>query len=1159
MDEKTYKELVDKLPSELRMKLEQIKMFLSQGKASVMVGAGFSKNAQQMEFATMKDWKELTKAFYDQLFVGESNSKEEYLYESLKLAQMYECSFGRNALDALIQSALPNETTTPGKLHHELMQLNWKDVFTTNYDTLLERAALGTDRTYQVVTNKETLLYANSPRIIKLHGSFPNIRPYIITEEDFRTYPQKYPEFVNTVRQALMESLFCLIGFSGDDPNFLQWMGWLRDVMGNQMSPAYLITYEPHLHKSQIDLFKGRGIEIINMATIKDGISYSEGLEFVMKFLSKESTKRWSPYIEFGKIDKKEDVEAATKKMQSVRKSYPHYLYLPKEYHDDFEQSLIRYNINTSVLEQLSQSQKIQFIYETIWRYEVSMTPILVPWLLEEIDSLAFSEEDCDKKDIWSLNEIRLTMLSLLRIWGLPTHYDKLTEILFKQALTKEQNHRFIYEQCIHELGLLEYDKVDELLQIWDVDGTDIRSALWKSVALSEIGKDNEAINLLNSTNQRFRQSLLTQGENRQVMATYSNAMEEVMKLLESQSIIDTSLVDLKNYLIRKITEAENKPSKVYESIHKFGIDQEQTTWHSDTNKPTLVLYGYKYLRLTELVGYPLGHSKFPINETWLQTSIQAIWGQFDDYALQVLVRSRSKSATLGVLNRKNVLTIQSDWADRQYELYKTKIDDYIASSTFGAFGVKVSNVLFPAFARIAPRLSMHNVENLGNQYIACYNKRKVGYDSSFLADIQRCMSAPCKIKHNKQLFSAEAEDDGMQLVWTGDWMPQTSIDEKDVDSMVATLAQFKDSEDKRVFIRLWYMMNSKLTEGQRAKLETAVRDWRNKDHPRVLIFYILMTYKLVDYDTEVDRSDFSGYLKQVLDTIHERDVEKIRSTEVINKLRTAITLLIDYVPYLSEYQHEIVLSKICQLLKNNEDILKKDDSESFLGGLRGSLQQLIVQFTRYVAKSDFTDVRHDLLEELEDICLRYTEYKVATIAIVVILDNYNRKIADIALIEHVKNALIKGSYLEYVEGLQSISHTEVFSIRHELTKFIVDYASYSINKRTKHFVSAITGLIEDGKIGRRWTRRTCELLNRIADSVSDFEGDEEMRMDLMYFTNMLAGAVSATWGESEETKRWKAITQDNANFNDVRVGYDLGQAGVIDAEEVMSRIVFVS
>lgn len=161
MQKNEYNEIAKSLPSNFRMRLEQISMFLSQGKASVMVGAGFSKNAQQMEFAQMKDWGELTRIFYEQLFFGEDRKKNEiYLYEPLKLAQMYESSFGRNALDTLIQNSLHNESIVPGRLHDMLMKLNWKDVFTTNYDTLLENAALESERGYQIVTNKDTLLYA---------------------------------------------------------------------------------------------------------------------------------------------------------------------------------------------------------------------------------------------------------------------------------------------------------------------------------------------------------------------------------------------------------------------------------------------------------------------------------------------------------------------------------------------------------------------------------------------------------------------------------------------------------------------------------------------------------------------------------------------------------------------------------------------------------------------------------------------------------------------------------------------------------------------------------------------------------------------------------------------------------------------------------------
>ena len=72
----------------------------------------------------------------------------------------------------------------------------------------------------------------SQPRIFKLHGSFPSQFPLIVTEEDYRTYPSEFAPFVNTVQQAMMETVFILIGFSGDDPNFRNWSGWVRDNLG---------------------------------------------------------------------------------------------------------------------------------------------------------------------------------------------------------------------------------------------------------------------------------------------------------------------------------------------------------------------------------------------------------------------------------------------------------------------------------------------------------------------------------------------------------------------------------------------------------------------------------------------------------------------------------------------------------------------------------------------------------------------------------------------------------------------------------------------------------------------------------------------------------------------------------------------------------------
>ena len=93
------------------------------------------------------------------------------------------------------------------------------DVFTTNWDTLLESARVNVGkRNYSVVKEMGQLPKQAQPRIIKLHGSLPSQLPLIITEGDYRTYPDKFDPFVNTVRQAMLETVFCLIGFSGQRP-----------------------------------------------------------------------------------------------------------------------------------------------------------------------------------------------------------------------------------------------------------------------------------------------------------------------------------------------------------------------------------------------------------------------------------------------------------------------------------------------------------------------------------------------------------------------------------------------------------------------------------------------------------------------------------------------------------------------------------------------------------------------------------------------------------------------------------------------------------------------------------------------------------------------------------------------------------------------------
>ncbi len=113
---------------------------------------------------------------------------------------------GPVALERLVRDKVRDSEWQPGKLHRLLLRLPWSDVLTTNWDTLLERTVdPESSRVYANVLTTGDIARTRSPRIVKLHGSFPSLSPYIFTEEDFRAYPSTFAPFVNLAQQVLLK------------------------------------------------------------------------------------------------------------------------------------------------------------------------------------------------------------------------------------------------------------------------------------------------------------------------------------------------------------------------------------------------------------------------------------------------------------------------------------------------------------------------------------------------------------------------------------------------------------------------------------------------------------------------------------------------------------------------------------------------------------------------------------------------------------------------------------------------------------------------------------------------------------------------------------------------------------------------------------------
>lgn len=526
-----------------------------------MVGSGFSRNARRIrpDSRPMPMLNELAAHIRRILYPNCEPVKKLPSERILRLAQEYQGEFGPAALHDILRRLVRDDDYVPDSAHKRLIQMPWADVFTTNWDTLLERACkLVPDRSYTIVQSSADIPRGARPRVVKLHGSLPN-PPLILTDEDYRRYPFDFAPFVNTVQQAMMETVFLLIGFSGNDPNFIHWAGWVRDNLGEAAPKIYLAGYL-NLPRPTRNMLRGRNVIPIDLAEHPRATEWPVNLRhdystqwilsslecgqpydiskwptprskafcrdqdpLLQPIVANVSTEpRNEPLQPPSEVEPKDTVAVVTEAMSvwaHNRRNYPGWLVIPAPVRRRLRESTRAWTpLVLKALPQMSPPVQLSAVRELVWRYEGALSRIPKDLAMAANEAFIWAEHTSrtiasreDEANDWtsirrSSREIGLALLTEARYRMDATEFQMRLGTL-EPLLNDDPDvqNRVHHERCLWALWSLDYKMLSERLGKWRTTEGDPAWMLRKSALLREVGRDKEATRLSEKTLETIR------------------------------------------------------------------------------------------------------------------------------------------------------------------------------------------------------------------------------------------------------------------------------------------------------------------------------------------------------------------------------------------------------------------------------------------------------------------------------------------------------------------------------------------------------------------------------------------------------------------------------------------------------------------------------
>lgn len=202
------------------------------GEISLFLGAGVSCSAGY------PTWASLLKECAEEMGLQIHNTMNLYL-----LAQYYANDKGYNELKKIVNENI-NSFGKNSTLVDNLLKFNFKTIWTTNYDTIIERNLEQRRILSNAIYDDVDLVNINPQNrvnIYKLNGDISNLKNIVLTQNDLEDYMEKHKILLTFLKKELVSNTFLFLGYSFKDTLALSCLSEINQCLGDSCNYHYAI------------------------------------------------------------------------------------------------------------------------------------------------------------------------------------------------------------------------------------------------------------------------------------------------------------------------------------------------------------------------------------------------------------------------------------------------------------------------------------------------------------------------------------------------------------------------------------------------------------------------------------------------------------------------------------------------------------------------------------------------------------------------------------------------------------------------------------------------------------------------------------------------------------------------------------------------------